>query len=55
MTYVADRVGRKPVILLGSIVFTAGSVIMGLANDKVTLLVGRIIVGVGIGKFIFLT
>ena len=51
---VADRFGRKPVILLGSLVFTAGSVIMGLANVKEVLLVGRIVVGVGIGKFIFL-
>jgi SP family myo-inositol transporter-like MFS transporter 13 len=51
---VSDAVGRKPVILLGSLVFTAGSVIMGLANAKEVLLVGRIVVGVGIGKFIFL-
>jgi SP family myo-inositol transporter-like MFS transporter 13 len=42
------------VILLASLVFTAGSVIMGLANEKEVLLVGRIIVGVGIGKFILL-
>jgi SP family myo-inositol transporter-like MFS transporter 13 len=52
---VADRVGRKPVILLGSLVFTAGSVIMGLANGQEVLLVGRLVVGVGIGKFIYLT
>jgi SP family myo-inositol transporter-like MFS transporter 13 len=45
--------GRKPVILLASLVFTAGSVIMGLANQKEVLLVGRIVVGVGIGKFMF--
>jgi len=51
---VSETVGRKPVILLGSLVFTAGSVIMGLANTKEVLLVGRIVVGVGIGKFIFL-
>ncbi|GFG35714.1 hypothetical protein Cfor_00208, partial [Coptotermes formosanus] len=44
-----DRVGRKPVILLGSLVFTAGSVIMGLANGQEVLLVGRLVVGVGIG------
>jgi SP family myo-inositol transporter-like MFS transporter 13 len=42
------------VILLASIVFAAGSIIMGLANGKEVLLVGRIIVGVGIGKFVFL-
>jgi SP family myo-inositol transporter-like MFS transporter 13 len=42
------------VILLASIVFTAGSIIMGLANGKEVLLVGRIIVGIGIGKFVSL-
>jgi SP family myo-inositol transporter-like MFS transporter 13 len=41
------------VILLASLVFTAGSVIMGLSNQKEVLLVGRIVVGIGIGKFIF--
>jgi predicted MFS family arabinose efflux permease len=51
---VTDTVGRKPVILLGSLVFTSGSVIMGLANVKEVLLVGRIVVGVGIGKFTFM-
>jgi SP family myo-inositol transporter-like MFS transporter 13 len=51
---VADKLGRKPVILLASLVFTAGSVMMGLANGKEVLLVGRIVVGVGIGKLIFL-
>lgn len=40
-------------ILLASLVFTAGSVIMGLSNQKEVLLLGRVVVGVGIGKFIF--
>ena len=52
--FVSDKVGRKPVILFASLVFTAGSVVMGLANNQEILLVGRIIVGVGIGKFLFL-
>lgn len=47
--WLTDKVGRKPVILLASLVFTVGSVIMGLANQKEMLLVGRIVVGVGIG------
>lgn len=50
--WLTDRLGRKPVILLASIVFTAGSIIMGLANGKEVLLVGRIIVGVGIDGFL---
>lgn len=44
-----DRFGRRPVILCASLVFLAGAVVMGAAPEKVTLLVGRIIVGIGIG------
>jgi hypothetical protein len=32
------------------VVFALGSVVMGAANDKETLLIGRIIVGIAIGK-----
>lgn len=45
-----DRLGRKPVILAASVVFTIGSIVMGAADGKEGLLAGRIIVGVGIGK-----
>ncbi len=41
--------GRKPVILSASVVFTAGAVVMGVALSKEVLLVGRLIVGMGIG------
>lgn len=41
--------GRKPVILLSSLLFTLGSVLMGLATTFPALLAGRLAVGVGIG------
>lgn len=44
-----DRFGRRPVILCASLVFLVGAIVMGAAPEKVTLLVGRIIVGIGIG------
>jgi len=47
--YLSDRLGRKPVIVAASVVFALGSVVMGAANDKETLLIGRIIVGIAIG------
>jgi MFS transporter, SP family, solute carrier family 2 (myo-inositol transporter), member 13 len=41
--------GRKPVILASSLLFTFGSVLMGVAESFPALLVGRLVVGVGIG------
>uniref|UniRef100_T1K8D2 Major facilitator superfamily (MFS) profile domain-containing protein n=1 Tax=Tetranychus urticae TaxID=32264 RepID=T1K8D2_TETUR len=47
--FFTDRYGRRPVILLASAIFTAGSVVMAFAMEKWSLLIGRAIVGVGIG------
>lgn len=41
--------GRRPALILASLVFTAGAVVMGVAPNKYVLLCGRVIVGVGIG------
>ena len=42
--------GRKIVLLIASFVFTVGAVCMGIAQSTDLLLVGRGIVGVGIGE-----
>lgn len=47
--YFTDKFGRRPVILVASAIFTAGSVVMAFALEKWTLLIGRGIVGAGIG------
>ncbi|TGZ76359.1 MFS general substrate transporter [Ascodesmis nigricans] len=47
--------GRKPIILLGLVFFTAGSIIGGVANNFTVLLIGRSIQGVGGGGLIALT
>ena len=52
--YFNGRFGRRPVLLLASIVFTAGSVLMGTANTVTQLLFGRVTVGLGIGKICFM-
>ncbi|EDO46902.1 predicted protein [Nematostella vectensis] len=44
-----DSLGRKPVLVLCSGVFTAGAVVMGVAGTKHVLLVGRLVIGLGIG------
>ncbi|DAZ97828.1 TPA: hypothetical protein N0F65_002498 [Lagenidium giganteum] len=41
--------GRKPVILLSSLLFLAGSVLMGFAQSFTGLIFGRLVVGLGIG------
>ncbi|KAG7260612.1 hypothetical protein CRUP_008634 [Coryphaenoides rupestris] len=41
--------GRRVCILLASGVFAVGGVVLSIAPDKVTLLLGRVIVGLGIG------
>jgi len=46
---VSERFGRKPTILLASLIFSAGAVVMGVSGSKVTLMVGRSTVGAGIG------
>lgn len=49
-----DTIGRKPVIITASAVFTVGAIMLGAAQNKYMLLGGRFVVGVGIGKNIVL-
>ncbi|MBN3289350.1 MYCT protein, partial [Polypterus senegalus] len=42
--------GRRPCILLASFLFSLGAIVLMVAPNKEVLLVGRIIVGLGIGK-----
>ncbi|KRZ14735.1 Proton myo-inositol cotransporter [Trichinella zimbabwensis] len=44
-----ERYGRKKSILLSCVLFVIGSVILGAANSREVLLVGRVIVGAAIG------
>lgn len=45
-----DKFGRKPIVMISSIMFTAGSVLLSLIADSYPiLLLGRTIVGLGVG------
>ncbi|MFX1498872.1 MAG: sugar porter family MFS transporter [Promethearchaeota archaeon] len=45
----ADRYGRRKVIILAAIIFTGGAVGTSFAPNVTTLIIGRIIVGIAIG------
>src|SRR5699024_8703985 len=42
-----ERLGRKPVVLIASAVFSMGAFLMGFAVNRGMLLIGRLIVGAG--------
>lgn len=43
--------GRRVCILLASFIFSVGGIVLGSAPNKEALLVGRLIVGLGLGKY----
>jgi len=43
----SDRIGRKKTLLIGLLIFAAGSVVAAVANDIYTLLAGRFLQGAG--------
>ncbi|MCP4436010.1 MAG: sugar porter family MFS transporter [Actinomycetia bacterium] len=45
----ADRLGRRTAILLAAALFTAGALLESLAPDTAVLVVGRLVVGFGVG------
>ncbi len=51
----ADRFGRRPVLLATALVFVLGAAASALAPDLPVLLAGRLVVGVGIGGASMLT
>merc|ERR1719229_1730961 len=46
---IVDRHGRKPALILGSLLFAAGGLVQSAAVSSVMLIVGRLIAGVGVG------
>jgi MFS family permease len=47
--FLADRLGRRNTILLGSLIFTIGVAISTAANNVIALVAGRVINGLGNG------
>lgn len=53
--YLNGLYGRRKCIMLASFIFTVGGIILSVAPDKAVLLIGRLTVGLGIGKSLCLT
>jgi len=47
-----DQFGRKPTILVASLVFSVGALLLAGAQEQYTLLTGRFILGIGIGMYL---
>lgn len=43
----SDKVGRKPIILIGLVIFCAGSLLAGFATHINTMIIGRALQGIG--------
>lgn len=48
-SWMTRKFGRKLTMLLGGAVFLAGSAINGAAKDIAMLIIGRILLGIGVG------
>jgi len=46
---ISNKIGRKPVIMIADVFFTVGSFVMGFAPTIWCLVLGRFILGIGIG------
>ncbi|RHZ70339.1 hypothetical protein CDV55_108421 [Aspergillus turcosus] len=45
----AEYLGRKRTLILGSVILVIGSILMGSCYERVQMMVGRILTGIGIG------
>jgi MFS transporter, SP family, galactose:H+ symporter len=51
----ADRFGRRPILIVTAVMFVAGAIVSALAGSLTLLLAGRLLVGIGIGGASMLT
>lgn len=50
--YISDRFGRKKCLMCSCICYILGCVVSGSAYNRASLLIGRLLIGCGIGKYI---
>ena len=47
--WINDAYGRKKATLIADVIFTLGAIVMAAAPDPYTLILGRLLVGLGVG------
>ncbi|KAM7256503.1 hypothetical protein ACFE04_012244 [Oxalis oulophora] len=47
--WINDRYGRKKATLLADVIFTVGAIVMAAAPDPYVLIIGRLLIGLGVG------
>lgn len=47
--FVSDKIGRKKVIIIADVLFTAGAAVMATAPTIGVLMLGRLLIGLGVG------
>jgi MFS family permease len=48
-TFLVDQKGRRPALIIGSALFALGGTVQAASIDAFTLIVGRVIAGIGVG------
>jgi MFS family permease len=48
----ADKIGRKPIFLIGIIIFIIGSALSGISQNMIQLIIFRAIQGIGAGSIV---
>ena len=53
--YLADKLGRKKVLIIISIIFLAGSIFCAISKNPTELILSRLLIGVGVGVVSFIS
>jgi len=50
-----NQLGRKPTMLVASVVFSVGAPLLAASQERNMLIIGRFIVGIGVGMYLYIS
>jgi len=50
-----NRLGRKPTMLVASVVFSVGALLLAGSQERNMIIIGRFIVGIGVGMYLYIS